>query len=113
RLACIGHQERGKPQVKADGLAGGRQGHNRDLTDDDHIPPLSHALERDRLDRAADGTMQLDLECTHALDVEPPVLELAPVAVAGKGDAVKAEVALEAGEARGLACVDPAKEVLV
>jgi hypothetical protein len=89
-LAGIGHQERGQPQVDAHGLARGRQGHDGHLTHDDGVPPLSHALERDRLDRAAERAMQLDLERAHALDVEPTILELAAVAVAGEGHAAKA-----------------------
>ena len=113
RLAPVRHQEGCQPQVNAHGLACGRQGHDGHLADEHGVPPCAHALEGDRLDRATDPTVELDLERAHALDVQPVVFELAPVAVAGKGDAVEPHFALEAREAGRLARLHPPKEVLI
>src|SRR5205085_7703185 len=92
---------------------GGRPRNDSPLTDEHSVPPLAHAFERDRLDRAVQRTVQLDLEGAHALDVEPVALEFASIAVDGKGDAVEAQIALETRKSGGLAGLDPAKEVLV
>ncbi len=82
------------------------------LAGKDDMPSVYLTLERDGLDRALDGPMQLDLDVADVLDVDQRSLQLAAVPVGRELQGIKAILPLEAGIARRFSGLKPAEERL-
>src|SRR6266446_1474261 len=109
-----GHEEGSEPQVNAHG----RQERRRTLairqfTRKDDMPAIGFPFERYGFDLALQVPMPLDFERPHMLNVEPTLFELAPIAIGGEDDRIKAVLALQARIARVLLAIgNAAEEVL-
>lgn len=77
-----------------------------------NVPASGFALDRDSLDSSLNGTMQLDLDESDALQAQFEVSQLAPVAIRRVCDAVETRMRLEARESGFLFCFDATKESL-
>ena len=100
--------------INPSGFSGVRQWfRNCGLGAEAGVPAPALSLESHGLDLAFNGTVQLDLQHPHALNVELAVLpEFAPIPISWEGVAVEPAAGLEPWEARLLPHPDPAEESL-
>lgn len=112
RLAIGGDEERLESEVYADcGTVSRSFGRLADIRDEDDVPLSTAVFDGDGLDLSLDRSMQLDLDMSDVLKVEPSVvLEAASVAVGWELDEAEAVAALEAGVARLFTGLQPSEE---
>lgn len=88
-LGPIGHHcETGEPHVNSGGAVAGRQRLGIALDTEAGEPAARFALDRNRLDLAFDGTVQVDLDFTSALNPKFGCGQLAAISVGRERDAV-------------------------
>lgn len=112
---AIGGDEKGlESKVYADRKAvSGGFGSFAEIAREDRVPLAARLLDRDGLDLALDSTVELDLDVTDMLEVEPPVsLEAAPIAVGWELDGPEPTFGLEARVAGSFPGLHPPKESL-
>jgi len=100
-------------EIDANGLAGGGQGLGGGFNAEAYVPFPALPFQCQRLDLALQGPVELHLNLSHALNIEPPVVpQLTAVAIGRKGVAVVVPVGLEPREPRLLAGLHPTEERL-
>ena len=112
-LSLAGGEEGFQPHVDTDRRQGGRlHAQVPQVARRDDKPLVRLALERQRLDRAFHGPMQLDADRADVLDAQAVAGQTDAVAVAGVLDAIEAVAPLEPRIARPRGfLLDPAEEV--